>query len=296
MSTAVASFRRLLTASRAPRSGKVQIPSILASRGFCHRAALAKPVLVSPIATERLADALSRGYATTTTTKHKRKTTTTKKTTKPKKKKPAKKTVKKAKKKVVKKTKKRVVKKPKKPVAPTKPKLMKLPPSSGVSGYALFLKDALTATSGPGGKDRLAGASAQWRALSDAEKQPWITRAKAETATRKQVYTTTIAGLSRVQIQEENQKRRILAKKYGKTTRPANKRLIRDPKAPKRPTTGYLRFALKQLTPGVPLGQSSKASAILWKSMSDAEKRPYQQEHEAEKARYLRAKAAYLSS
>jgi outer membrane biosynthesis protein TonB len=168
MSTAVASLRRLLTASRAPRSGNVQIPAILASRGFCHRAALAKPVLVSPIAAARLADALSRGYATTTTTKPKRKTTTTKKTTKTKKKTTAKKAVKKPKKKVVKKPKKKVAKKP---VQLRKPKLMKLPPNSAISGYQLFMKETLLSTSGPGVPGRFTAAAAQWKALSDAEKQ-----------------------------------------------------------------------------------------------------------------------------
>jgi len=175
MSTAVASLRRLLTTSRAPRSGNVQIPAILASRGFCHRAALAKPVLVNSIAAARLADAASRGYATTTTTKPKRKTTTTKKKTTVKKavKKPKKKVVKK----VVKKPKKKVVvKKPKKkvakkPVPLRKPKLMKLPTNSSISGYLLFIKETLTSQGGPGVPTRFTNAALQWKALSDAEKQ-----------------------------------------------------------------------------------------------------------------------------
>lgn len=110
----------------------------------------------------RLVDTVSRGYATTTT-KPKRKTTVKKTVTK--------KTIKKAKKpkkKVVKKPKKRVAKKP---VKVLKPKVAKLPSRYGISGYAMFLKNALSSTSGPGAAGRLTDASAQWKALSDSEKE-----------------------------------------------------------------------------------------------------------------------------
>ena len=149
MSYAVASLRRLITTSRASQSGKVQIPSILASRGFCHRASLAKPLLASPIATARLV--VSRGYATTTVKKPKRKTA-----------------AKKPKKKVAKKPKKRVAKKPAKLA---KPKILKVPTKYGISGYSLFMQSTLASSTGPGINERFSGASAQWKALSDAEKE-----------------------------------------------------------------------------------------------------------------------------
>ena len=166
MSYAVASLRRLITTSRASQSGKVQIPSILASRGFCHRASLAKPLLASPIATARLVDAVSRGYATTTVKKPKRKSATKK--TAVKKKTTAKKAAKKPKKKVAKKPKKRVAKKPAKLA---KPKILKVPTKYGISGYSLFMQNTLASSTGPGINERFSGASAQWKALSDAEKE-----------------------------------------------------------------------------------------------------------------------------
>jgi hypothetical protein len=48
---------------------------------------------------------------------------------------------------------------------------MKLPPNSAISGYQLFMKETLLSTSGPGVPGRFTAAAAQWKALSDAEKQ-----------------------------------------------------------------------------------------------------------------------------
>jgi hypothetical protein len=70
-------------------------------------------------------------------------------------------------------------------------------------------------------------------------------------------------------IADENSKRRILAKKFKAK---ANTKLLKDPRAPKRPLTGYFRFAVENFTPGTPVMESSKETAQRWKAMSEAEK------------------------
>jgi len=77
------------------------------------------------------------------------------------------------------------------------------------------------------------------------------------------------------QIKEENSKRRVLAKKFSKSGKGI--RLIKDPNAPKRPQTAYLRFATESYTPGTPISESAKQAGQRWKSMSESQKRvwPY---------------------
>lgn len=50
-------------------------------------------------------------------------------------------------------------------------------------------------------------------------------------------------------------------------------RIIKDPNAPKKPSSAYLRYAMEHITPGIPIQQSAKESGARWKSMSEAEKR-----------------------
>lgn len=79
-----------------------------------------------------------------------------------------------------------------------------------------------------------------------------------------------IAKLSPSQIKEENAKRRLLAKSFKASK--ANTKLIKDPNAPKKPITAYLRFFQEHYTPGVPVSEAAKESSRRWKSMSAAEK------------------------
>ena len=79
-----------------------------------------------------------------------------------------------------------------------------------------------------------------------------------------------IARLSPSQIKEENSKRRLLAKSFKASK--ANTRLIKDPNAPKKPISGYLRFFQEHYTPGVPVPEAAKEASRRWKSMSEAEK------------------------
>ena len=84
-----------------------------------------------------------------------------------------------------------------------------------------------------------------------------------------------MANLSPAEIKEENQKRRLLAKKFKSSS--ARIRLVRDPNAPKRPRTAYIRFFQEQYGPDVTTGrtiqENAKEAGARWKTMSDAEKR-----------------------
>jgi hypothetical protein len=112
--------------------------------------------------------------------------------------------------------------------------------------------------------------------------------------------------MSPSQIKEENAKRRNLKKNFKSSK--ARTRLIKDPHAPKKPMTAYLRFFTEHVTPGASVREAAREASQRWKSMSDDEKRvclwlmactdwqPYMQAHEADKARYDREKAEYYSS
>lgn len=76
--------------------------------------------------------------------------------------------------------------------------------------------------------------------------------------------------MSPSQIKEENAKRRILKKSFKGST--ARTRLIKDPNAPKRPMTAYLRFFTEHVTPGVSVKEAAREASQRWKSMSDDEK------------------------
>ena len=101
--------------------------------------------------------------------------------------------------------------------------------------------------------------------------QTWKTRAQSINVSRKQEHDKLIAKLSPSQIKEENSKRRLLAKRFKASK--ANTRLIKDPNAPKKPLTAFLRFFMEHYTPGTAIPESSKEASRLWKSMSEAEKR-----------------------
>jgi hypothetical protein len=73
-----------------------------------------------------------------------------------------------------------------------------------------------------------------------------------------------------LEIKEENRKRRNLKRNFKSTT--ARTRLIRDPNAPKHPTSAYLRFFTEIYEPGTVISQASKAASARWKALSAAEK------------------------
>ncbi|BFZ58768.1 hypothetical protein PYCC9005_005833 [Savitreella phatthalungensis] len=76
----------------------------------------------------------------------------------------------------------------------------------------------------------------------------------------------------------------------------------KDPNAPKRPLSSYMLFTqdhrevVKAENPDIAFGAIGKALGDKWKSMSDAEKKPYEDKAKKAKADYETAKAKYEKS
>ena len=76
----------------------------------------------------------------------------------------------------------------------------------------------------------------------------------------------------------------------------------KDPNAPKRGLSSYMFFAnerrpgLKAEQPDLGFGDLTKKIAEEWRALSDAEKKPYVDKANADKARYQKEKEAYDKS
>lgn len=74
----------------------------------------------------------------------------------------------------------------------------------------------------------------------------------------------------------------------------------KDPNAPKRAMSSYMFFAndnrdsVRAENPGIAFGEIGKILGTKWKAMSEAKKKPYEDQAAADKARYESEKAAYL--
>lgn len=75
-----------------------------------------------------------------------------------------------------------------------------------------------------------------------------------------------------------------------------------DPNAPKRALSAYMFFAndnrdaIRADNPGIAFGQVGKALGEKWKTLTDAEKVPYEEKATADKKRYEDEKAAYKAN
>jgi hypothetical protein len=169
MPTTVAILRRLIISKSRPfHSGRIPTSTnSLVARSFWHpvaqprfvqsshaRKTLSSNILL--VSANALDTNVLRGFATTT----KKRTTAKKKTT-----------IKKKVTKRAKKPKKKVRKVAKKPKKPTRPKILDIPPARALNGYNVFIQSQLKTVTGAGAANRLTDAVAQWRALSDSEKQ-----------------------------------------------------------------------------------------------------------------------------
>ncbi|KAJ7182708.1 hypothetical protein C8R43DRAFT_940815 [Mycena crocata] len=177
--------------------------------------------------------------------------------------KPAKKAAPK-KKKVVKKA---AVKPPKKKVTPAKvPRITKAqgPPSRGGAPYTLFSQEFMAANVGKPFVENARAAGAAWRALSDAEKQPYYTKASAEKEVARKAYDQWMKD-----VDPELLKRINAQRKERKMPRLVNHM------APKRPLTPYMLF-FKEFREGNNLSgnviEAARAGGAAWKALTDAER------------------------
>ncbi|EED19418.1 nucleosome binding protein (Nhp6a), putative [Talaromyces stipitatus ATCC 10500] len=84
-------------------------------------------------------------------------------------------------------------------------------------------------------------------------------------------------------------------------TKPRSEKRKKDPNAPKRGLSAYMFFAnenrerVRDENPGIAFGALGRKLGELWKGLSDAERKPYEDKAAADKKRYEDQKASYLA-
>ncbi|CDS08515.1 hypothetical protein LRAMOSA09876 [Lichtheimia ramosa] len=182
-----------------------------------------------------------------------------------------------------------------KQLRPTKFKsiLENVPPKPR-SGWQIFCRENLKNYKGPDGKTNIVEAnralSSKWHSLSDADKERYYEIFKKESAAHKEAYDRVLQNATPQELYDENQ----LRKKY-------KLKELKDPKAPKRPALGGYMYYLVELRQNdrsfgdMPLMEQSKEASRRYKALSDQEKKPYIEQAEKAKQKYLKEKENYLS-
>ncbi|KAK6531328.1 hypothetical protein TWF281_008139 [Arthrobotrys megalospora] len=173
-------------------------------------------------------------------------------------------------------------------------------PSKTVSGYTLFFTDSVKAL-GKGIRlaERAKEIGAQWRALSDAEKQVWNDRSAEETVKRKAAYAQWLAKQNPADIEAANNARnRIRAYRQKKGIRGSTSHTkIKDDRLVKRPITAWIFFVKNNFhrpeLEAFEKGKKFTKLAELWKAASDAEKKKYNDLAAKDTVRYQAEKADF---
>ncbi|CAK5262263.1 unnamed protein product [Mycena citricolor] len=270
----------------ASRIGAAASP-LLSSRLYPSSASVSRAVLSA--ATRRTFLTTARAsFPAGAATKPKAKATTTKAkaSTAAKKKPAAKKPVRKASRVAAKKPKTPVKRKPKKKVVPKKaPRILKSqgPPSRRSSTFLVFFQEYMEKHgSERGGSiiDFSKEAGARYRAMSDAEKEPYAVKAREQTALRQAEYQKWIEEADPDFLRRLN-----------KQLKASKKRRIVDKNRVKKPVSGYIqqvsinpfsflcssfsRYFLDNFKEGTP-AERGKAAGAGWRQLSEAERQKYQ--------------------
>ncbi|KAI7879967.1 HMG-box [Lichtheimia hyalospora FSU 10163] len=160
------------------------------------------------------------------------------------------------------------------------------------SGWQIFCRENLKDYKGPDGKTSIIEAnralSVKWRSLSESDKEHYNDIFRKEAAVHQEAYDRALQNATPQQLYDENQ----LRKKY-------KLKELKDPKAPKRPSLGGYMYYLVELRKNdssfnsLPLMEQSKEASKRYKALSDQEKKPYIQQAEAAKQKYLEDKENY---
>eukprot|EP00929_Paragymnodinium_shiwhaense_P055196 TRINITY_DN2767_c2_g1_i1.p1 TRINITY_DN2767_c2_g1~~TRINITY_DN2767_c2_g1_i1.p1 ORF type:complete len:233 (-),score=97.90 TRINITY_DN2767_c2_g1_i1:250-876(-) len=174
-------------------------------------------------------------------------------------------------------------------MAPTQPKK----PVGGA--YGIFVAENrpkfAKACEGKAGSAVSKMASEEWKKLSEAAKKPYQTMyLEKKAAYDKELQAFTGAG-------------GVVEKKKRKE-KEGGKKSKKDPNAPKKPAAGaYGRFMAekreeikKSLPKDHKITDVTKKGGEMWKAMSEASKKPYEEKYQKELAAYRKAMAAYKES
>ncbi|KAF9108805.1 exp1-like protein [Mortierella sp. GBA35] len=136
-------------------------------------------------------------------------------------------------------------------------------------------------------------ASAQWKQLSEAQKQVYKDKYQANLTEFKKETSKRLEELTPEEFKIENARRQAL-RAAGKRGLPS----LKDPNAPKRPLSSFFRFAQDQRQTGkfadLPVKEQSKAIAESWKKVPEHEKTRYTDLARVASEAYKAEREAYL--
>jgi len=146
-------------------------------------------------------------------------------------------------------------------------------PKRPISAWLRYLADFRKQNVALKGPEVMKDASAKWKALTTEQRKPYEIPYQAE----KKVYD------------------KAFAEYVSSGKRDA---WVRDPEKPKRPKTGFIRFATEYRTknPALKMTEASKKAGEVWKTMSAESKAPYEKLYTTEKAQYDKLMQAYKDS
>ncbi|CAK0802193.1 unnamed protein product [Prorocentrum cordatum] len=147
-------------------------------------------------------------------------------------------------------------------------------PKRPVSAYMRFLSDFRSQKSADlGGKDLLKAAGAEWKALPAERRKPYEAAYEKEAVAYRSAYDQYVSSGKKDAFK-------------------------RDPDKPKRPLTGFLRFVAekREQNKDVKATVLTKEASDSWKGMSEAQRKPYNEAYELDKARYAEKMKAYAAS
>lgn len=136
--------------------------------------------------------------------------------------------------------------------------------------------------------------SEEWKALSEAEKQPYVEKCEAQ----KKTYEKLMAAYKHT----ENFRRFQRQRKEFKVESAKKGKFAKDPNAPKKPQTAYFAFmadkraVVKQENPEISHKEVLKKLGELWNGLSDTEKQPYEKISQESRKTYEKAIAEYKKS
>ncbi|KAJ7267443.1 hypothetical protein C8J57DRAFT_1717798 [Mycena rebaudengoi] len=187
------------------------------------------------------------------------------------------------KKKVVPKKKKVVVKKRKVAAKPLRITKSICPPPRTMTAYIMFSQEYMAARPvSPGDKyitkDRQVAVATAWKALSEAEKEPYRVKSQEERARRQIAYEKFMAEVDPKLLYKINAHRR--AKKLP---------VFKNPLAPKRPLSAYMRFAQdhRVTIPAGPAMETGAAIGAAWRALPQSEKDIYIKAYQADREVFL---------
>ena len=191
----------------------------------------------------------------------------------------------------------------KKPAKPAKP--MKEPKKGKVTAANLFITQFAKERQAAGETFVLADAWRAYRNLDEQKKGELADQLPNVLADRKQAYESFVSGLTPRQIREENALRRKLrreAKEAGTLNKNsmAHLREIKDPRAPKKPQSAYIKFFMSSRDQpefsGLPVTELAKAVSTKWKTLQDGDKTRFMEEAKRDYEQYKRDMERYMAT